>query len=115
MENVPTFRYLGRLLYQTDYDWPVVQQNIMQARYNTTAGGGRSEGVGKFLQGSGAGDSIVWVGNVRPFGVNDKEDRGDTHVVPANDRRKKNEEIRRWDMGDYRGRRNTRGSGNPVG
>ena len=104
MENVPTFRYLERLLYQTDYDWPVLQQNIMQARYSTATGGGRSEGVSKFLQGSGAGDSIVWVRNVRPFGVNEKEDRGDTHIVPANDHRKKNEEIRRWEMGDSGGK-----------
>ena len=45
-------------------------------------GGGISQGVGKFLQGGGAGDSIVWVGNVGPFGVDSKEDRGDAHGVP---------------------------------
>ena len=43
--------------------------------------------VGKFLQGGGEGDYIVWVGNVGPFGVIGKYDRGDTHGVPANDHR----------------------------
>ena len=59
-----------------------------EARDTTLTGGGRSQGVGKFLQGGGAGDYIVWVGNVDPFGVNGKEDRGDAHGVPENDHRK---------------------------
>ena len=50
-----------------------------------STGGGRYQYVGKFLEGGGAGDSIVWVGNVGPFGVNSKENRGDVHGVPAND------------------------------
>ena len=50
----------------------------------TSTGGGRYQGVGKFLWGGGAEDSIVWVRNVGPFGVNDKEDRGDKHIVPTN-------------------------------
>ena len=41
-------------------------------REATLAGGGRSQGVGKFLQGVGAGDSIVWVRDVGPLGVNGK-------------------------------------------
>ena len=32
VENVETFKYLGRTLYQTDYDWPAVKQNIMHSR-----------------------------------------------------------------------------------
>ena len=32
VENVPTFRYLGRPLDQTDDDWPTVRKNIMHAR-----------------------------------------------------------------------------------
>ena len=48
-------------------------------------GGGISQGVGKFLQGGGAGDSIVWVGEVGRFGVNDQDDREDTHRFPEND------------------------------
>ena len=32
VDNVPTFRYLGRPLYQTDYYCPAVQRNIMRAR-----------------------------------------------------------------------------------
>ena len=50
-----------------------------EARETTLTGRGRSQGVGKFLQGGGEGDSIVWVGNVGPFRVNGKEDRGDAH------------------------------------
>ena len=30
--NVPTFRYLGQPLDQTDDDWPYVQRSIMRAR-----------------------------------------------------------------------------------
>ena len=55
------------------------------ARDTTPTGGGRSQGVGKFLQGGGTCDSIVWVGNVGPFGVNGKEGRGESHGVTAND------------------------------
>ena len=55
-----------------------------EARDTTLTGGGGSQGVGKFLQGRGAFNSIVWVINVGPFGVNDKEDRGDAHGVPVN-------------------------------
>ena len=47
-----------------------------EARDTTSKGGGRKQFVGKFLQGGGAVDSIVWVVNVGPFGVNGKEDRG---------------------------------------
>ena len=32
VEGVATFRYLGRLLYQTDDDWPAVWRNIIRAR-----------------------------------------------------------------------------------
>ena len=38
-----------------------------------------------------------------------------SHRVPANDYGEENETIMRWYMGDSRGRRHTRGSGNPVG
>ena len=88
---------------------------MRKARDTTSTRGGRSQGVGKFLQGSGAGDSIVWVGNVGPFGVNGKEYRGDAHGVPADDHGEESEAISRWDMGDAGGRRHTIGSGNPVG
>ena len=75
-------------------------------------GGGISQGVGKFLKVGGAGDSIVWVGNVDPFGVNDKEDRRDSHRIPANDHREERKAISRWYMGYFGGRRHMRGSGN---
>ena len=32
VENVPTFRYLGKPLDQKDDDWPDVWRNIMHAR-----------------------------------------------------------------------------------
>ena len=32
VENVPTFRYLGLPLDQTDDDWPAMWRNIIQAR-----------------------------------------------------------------------------------
>ena len=32
MDNVPTFRYLGRTLDQMDDDWTAVQRNIMRER-----------------------------------------------------------------------------------
>ena len=81
----------------------------------TLTGGGISQGVGKFIQGSGAGDSIVWVVNVGPLGVNSKEDRGNTHKVTENYNGEESEAIRRWDMVDAGGGRRTRVSGNPVG
>ena len=92
MDNVQTFQFMGQLLDQTDDDWPAVRQKIMCARSvwgdvrdTTSTGGGRSQGVGKFLQGGGAGNYIVWVGNVGSFSVNGKEDRGEAHRVPEND------------------------------
>ena len=45
---------------------------LVEARDNNLTVGSISQGVGKFLQGGGAGDYIVWVGNVGPFGVNGK-------------------------------------------
>ena len=86
-----------------------------EARDNNLTGGGRSQVVGKFLHGGGAGNSIVWVRNVSPFGVNGNEDIGDTHGVPANDHGEESKAIRRWDMGDAGGRSHTRGSKNPGG
>ena len=74
-----------------------------EARDTNSTGGGRSQGVGKFLQGSGAGGSIVWVVNVGPFGVNGKEDSGNAHGVPANNHGEESGSIRRWDMGDAGG------------
>ena len=86
-----------------------------EARDSTLTGGGRSQGVGKFLQGGGAGNSIVWVGNMGPFSANGKEDRGNAHGVPANDHGEDSKSIRIWYMGYAGDRRRTRGSGNPVG
>ena len=74
----------------------------------------RTHSIGKFIQGVVAGDSIAWFGIVGHFGINGKEDRGDAHRVPANDHGEESEVIRRWDTGDARGRRHTRGSGNSV-
>ena len=57
----------------------------MEAKDTTSRGGGRSQGVRTFLQVSGVSNYIVWVGNGGPFGVNGKENRGDSHGVPEND------------------------------
>ena len=43
-----------------------------EARDTTLTVRGRSQAFGRFLQGGGAGDYIVWVVNVAPFGVNVK-------------------------------------------
>ena len=77
--------------------------------------GGINQGVGNFLQGSGTGDSIVWVGYVGNFGVNVEEGRGYTHVVPATDHGEAREDIRRQDMGHAGSCRRTRVRGNPLG
>ena len=86
-----------------------------KTRETDLTGGGRTQGIVKFLQGGGAGYSIVWVGDVGTFGVNVEEGRGDTHRVPATDHGEASETIMIRDMGDSRGGRRTRGSGNPVG
>ena len=111
VENVPTFRYLVISLFQTDDDWPAVQRNIMtQSRSGGTGDtaltvGGRNQGVVKFLQGSGAVNSIVWVGDVVPFFVNSEEGRGETHVFTMTDHGEESKAIRRQNMGDARGRK----------
>ena len=43
--------------------------------------GGRNQGVRNFLQGDGAGNSTVWVGDVGPFGGNIEEGGRVTHWV----------------------------------
>ena len=122
VENLPTFQYLGRLLHQMDDDWPAVRQYIMHARLvwggareNTLTERGISQGVGKFIQGGGAGDSTVWVRNIGPFGVNGKYDLVDAHGVLVNDHREDSEAIRRWDMVEAWNRRHMRGRVYPVG
>ena len=75
---------------------------------------GRTQGVNNFLQSCGGGNSIVWVGDVCYFGVNDEYGRGDTHGVPATDHGKASEGISRRDMGDSGGKSLNRGSGNAV-
>ena len=77
--------------------------------------GGISQGIGKFLQGGGAGDYIVWVRDVGPFGVNGEEGRSDTHGVPSTSHRETSEVVKRQGMGDVGGGRRMGGSGNAVG
>ena len=81
----------------------------------TSTGEGRTKGFGDFLQGGGAGYSIVWVGDMGSFGVNGEEGRGNTHGVPATDHREAIEVIRGQDMGEAMGGRRSRGSRKPVG
>ena len=66
-------------------------------------GGGRTQGVGNFLQDSGAGNSTVWIGYVVPFGGNGEEVRRDTHRVTATDHREAIDTVKRQDMGDSGG------------
>ena len=80
-----------------------------------STGGGRTQGVSKFLQGRDSDDSILWVGYVVTFCVNGKEGRGETQVVPATDHGEAREAIWIQDMGDAGSGRRIRGSGNPVG
>ena len=77
-------------------------------------GGGITQGVGKFLQGGGAGDSIIWVRDVGLFGVNGEDGRGDTHRVPATDHGEDSEDIRSRNMGDAGGGSRKRVGGNLV-
>ena len=69
--------------------------SLRKVRETTLTGGGGSQGVGKLIQGRGAGDYFVWVGKVGPFGVNGKEDRAGTYGVSVNDHREEREKIRR--------------------
>ena len=47
--------------------------------------GDRTQGIGNFLQGRGAGDSTVWVGYVGTFGNNREECGRYTHWVHLSD------------------------------
>ena len=106
---------ISRLAYGITMDSSnIATVGLGEAGETTSTGGGITQGVGKFIQGGGAGDSIVWVGDVGHFGVNEKEGKGDTHRVPATDHGEESEAIRRWDMGDSGGRRHARGIGNSV-
>ena len=82
---------------------PVSPRPIMCALYSTTQPdnhhqfglgvtgdtalnrGDRTQGIGNFLQGRGAGDSTVWVGYVGPFGENGEEVGRYTHWVHLSD------------------------------
>ena len=83
--------------------------------YTVFTVGSRIQGVSNYLQGCGAGNSIVWVRGVGILGVNGKEGRGETNGVPTPDHGEAIEAIRRQYMGDAGGGRCTRGSMNPVG
>ena len=76
--------------------------------------GGRTQGVGNFLQGGAAGDSTVWIGDVVPLSGNGEEGGRDTHGVPATDHGEASEAVKRRDVGDAGGGKCTRGSGNAV-
>ena len=77
--------------------------------------GNTTQGIENFLQGGGAGDYIVWVGYLGPFGKNGEEGRRDTHRVPLSYHVEESEGNRRQDIGDAWGGMRTGGSGNTVG
>ena len=83
--------------------------------YTASTRGGITQGVGKFLQGGGAGDSTVWVGNMVSFGDNGEECGWDTHWVTLLNHREVSEAAKRQDMGDAWSGRRTRSSRNAVG
>ena len=83
--------------------------------YTALMGGGRTKGVGNFLQGGGSGDSTVWFIDMVPFSGNREEVIRDTHRVTETDHREAIEVVKRQEMGDAGGGRHTKGSGNAVG
>ena len=67
IQNFSAFRYLGRVLTAGDDNWRAVVGNLGKARKSwgrlsqiLILEGGRSKGVGKFLQGDGPGGVYVW-------------------------------------------------------
>ena len=87
---------IARLTYGITMDSSnIATFGLGEAGDTTLTGGGRIQGVDKFIQGGGAGDYIVWVRDVGHFGVNDEEGRGETHRVPATDHGEEREAIRR--------------------
>ena len=78
-------------------------------------GRGITQGAGNVLQGGGAGDPTVRVGDLGPFGGNGEEDGRDSNWIPSTDHGEVSAAVRRRDMGDARGGRSTGGSGNAVG
>ena len=77
--------------------------------------GGRTQGLGNFIQGGGAGDSTVWVVDVGTFGGNGEEGGRGTHWVSLSDHGEAIEAAKIWDMGDAWGRRHMGYSRNVVG
>ena len=75
----------------------------------------RNQGVGKFLQGGGAGNFTVWVGDVGPFSVDGEEGGRGTHWDYFSDNGKLSKAAKIRDMGDVWGRRCTGGSRNTDG
>ena len=67
--------------------------------------GDRTQGIGNFLQGGGAGDCTVWVGYVVPFGDNGEEGGRYTHWVPLSGHGESSGAFRRRNRGYTQGRR----------
>ena len=69
VEGVENFKYMGRILHQTDGNWPAVSQNIMRARLVWGMGGGGTDetgrggtqGVRNFIQGGGTSGTNFWI------------------------------------------------------
>ena len=78
-------------------------------------GRGRTQCVRNFLQGGGAGNSNVWVGDVDTFGGNGEECGRDTHRFPLTYHGEAIMAVKRRDVGDALIRRRTGGSWNAVG
>ena len=76
LENVTAFRYLGRVMTAGDDEWPEVVGKLQRTRTVVTdfdPGGGRSEGVRTFFQGSDTGGVVVRGGDM---GTNPQDGAG---------------------------------------
>ena len=120
VDNVPTFQYLGRPLYQMDDDWSDVRRNIMSARLVW----GR---LGTLLQREGSDPKVLTsfyravAQKILLYGSKTwvllpsiSKRREGTHTEFLRIFTGKEQKNRIWDMGDAGGRRHKRGSRNPV-
>ena len=82
IEGVETFKYMGRMIDWSGYNWLVVHRNVGKApsfetdKETPTDGGGGSISVRNVLSGIGAGSVTIWGGDLGFVGGNIKESSG---------------------------------------
>ena len=82
--------------------------------YTATTGRVRTQGVGNVLQGGGAGNPTVRVGDMGTFGGHGEEGGRGTHWVPSEYHGEVSATVNRRSVGNTWGGRRTGGSGNAV-